>query len=129
MRAAAAGLGLGRELRWLLAPSRVSKIGGNPADRFMNRFRPQNRTYKFVRTVSRPVSPVKRPGFSLYGNRSAGGFVNPGPVTPASCADHELSLGAAEPVASSMRAVGRGRPESQLTRLIIKPEEKTTSKN
>jgi hypothetical protein len=72
-------------------PSRVRKTGGNRSGSTGSRWNrsgpvhepvrspPQNRAYKFASPVNRPVSPVNRPGFYFYGNRSKSGLVNPAP--------------------------------------------------
>jgi hypothetical protein len=56
-------------------PVRLVPGGTGPA-RYI-RFPPQNRAYKFVGMVNRPVLPVTVRVFVIRGNRSAGGFVNP----------------------------------------------------
>jgi hypothetical protein len=49
----------------IVGVTRVRKTGGNRSGPVHEpvRFPPQNRAYKFVRTVNRPVSPVNRPVF------------------------------------------------------------------
>jgi hypothetical protein len=67
----------------IMGVTRVRKTGGNRSGPVHEpvRFPPQNRAYKFVRTVNRPVSPVNHPVFFIRGNRSAAVLLTLG-VTP-----------------------------------------------
>jgi hypothetical protein len=68
----------GSQNRWNRSGSTGSRWNRSGPVHEPVRFPPQNRAYKFLRAVNRPVSPVSRPIFFYSWVLLPGGFVNPG---------------------------------------------------